>query len=100
MLNNDSERIARIKEMELRYDELTRILGTLDEAVSEYKKFKGDLGILRDYMASGQWKKDFEADEAGEVPARIKRGVLSEDGLYDFLQGADEILAQAKEVLG
>ena len=97
---NESELAARVMEMELRYDELTRVMGNLETAVLEYKAFKEDLDALRNYMASGQWKKDFEADEAGEVPSRIKRGVLSEDGLYDFLQGADEILAQTKEVLG
>ena len=50
-------------------------------------------------MESGQWKKDFEADEAGQIPAEVKRGVLSEDGLFDLLQGADKILNLAKEVL-
>lgn len=51
-------------------------------------------------MDSGQWKADFEADEAGEIPDEVKRGVLSEDGLYDLLQGAEKIVAFAKEVLG
>lgn len=71
----------------------------LDEAISEYKTFKPDLQALREYMESGQWKQDFEADEAGQIPADVKRGVLSEDGLYDLLQGADKILSLAKEVL-
>lgn len=89
--------IARIKEMEKRYDELTRVLSGLDNAVSAYLDLKEDLEILHNYMESGQWQKDFEADEAGEVPANIKRAVLSEDALYDFLECADEILAHAKE---
>ena len=28
---------------------------------------------------------DFEADEAGKLPPDLKRGVLSEDGVYDIL---------------
>jgi hypothetical protein len=29
---------------------------------------------------------DYEADEAGEIPSTVKRGVLSEDGLYNLLE--------------
>ena len=28
----------------------------------------------------------FEADEKGKLPANLKRGVLSEDGLWDLLE--------------
>ena len=38
-----------------------------------------------------KWKDDFEADERGEFPADMKRGVLSEDGIYDLLESAKEI---------
>ncbi len=72
----------------------------LEDAVEEYRNLKPELDVLKEYMDSGQWKADFEADEAGEIPTEVKRGVLSEDGLYDLLEGADKILAFAKEVLG
>ncbi len=39
---------------------------------------------LDDYYGS-YWMKDFEADEAGRLPEDLKRGVLSEDALYDLL---------------
>ena len=91
--------IARIKEMEDRYHEVTRVLGELEIAIEEYNDFKSELDILKDYMESGHWKKDFEADEAGLVPTDLNREVLSEDGLYDLLSGADKILAFAKESL-
>lgn len=91
--------LTRVREMEDRYDELTRVIAGLDEAISDYQDFKPDLQILREYMESGQWKKDYESDEAGQIPVEIKRGVLSEDGLYDLLQGADKILKFAKESL-
>ena len=91
--------LTRVREMEDRYDELTRVVAGLEEAISEYINYKQELEILRDYMDSGQWKLDYEADEEGRIPAEIKKGVLSEDGLYDLLQGADKILTLAKEVL-
>ena len=44
-------------------------------------------------MESGQWQKDFEADEAGLVPRDLPREVLSEDALYNLLAEADLISA-------
>ena len=41
---------------------------------------------LRDYYSGGQWLRDYEADERGELPADLKRGVLSQDGLWNFLE--------------
>jgi hypothetical protein len=46
------------------------------------------LQLLDAYYTSGQWKEDYEADERGELPPDMKRGVLSQDALYDLLEGA------------
>lgn len=43
------------------------------------------LRTLSDYMESGLWRLDYERDERGEFPPDLKRGVLSQDGLYDLL---------------
>lgn len=97
MTKEQENLITRIKEMEVRYHEVTRVLGELDMAIEEFNDFKSELQILKDYMESGQWKKDFEADEAGQVPKDLHREVLSEDALYDLLEGADKIIAFAKQ---
>ena len=99
-MESKNELLTRVREMEDRYDEVTRVIAALDEAISEFKDFKPDLMALKEYMESGQWKADFEADEAGQIPADVKRGVLSEDGLYELLQGAGRILRMTREVLG
>ena len=83
--------INRIQEMESRFDEASRILAELEGAISQFNDFKEELDILREYMDSGQWQADFEADEAGLVPQDLKRGVISEDALYDLLQEADAL---------
>lgn len=62
-------RVIRIEQMEERFD----------RGSDEDKK------LLSSYYES-LWKEDFEADEKGLIPKDIKRGVLSEDGLYDLLQ--------------
>ena len=41
---------------------------------------------LSDYYGSPAWKRDFAADEAGLFPKDLKRGVLSEDGVYNLLE--------------
>ena len=91
-------RIERISLMEDRYDEVTRVLAGLEEAVGEYEDFKDELEVLKDYMESGEWKEDYDADESGQVPSDLKRGVLSEDSLYNLLHDADQIIAHVKEV--
>ena len=49
---------------------------------------------LNDYLDSGDWKSDFEADERGEIPTDYPRGVLSEDGLYNVLYRLQDVLEQ------
>ena len=44
------------------------------------------LKALSDYYSSPVWKRDFAADEAGLLPKDMKRGVLSEDGIYNLLE--------------
>ena len=37
------------------------------------------------YYESGQWLRDYELDEQGLLPRDLKRGVLSQDGIYNLL---------------
>ena len=74
------ERTERIREMEARLDRLRDWLANPEGEMEE------DVRALEEYYRSPLWRADFEADEAGELPADLKRGVLSEDGLYDALE--------------
>lgn len=47
---------------------------------------------LENYYISDQWKENLAMDERGEIPADIRRGVLSEDGIYDLLDRNSEIM--------
>jgi len=57
-----------------------------EAAVSAAEKAADLLRELETYYTGPQWKKDFAADEAGQLPAGLKRGVLSEDGIYNLLE--------------
>ena len=41
--------------------------------------------ILAEYYGSDEWKQDFADDEAGLLSKDLKRGVLSEDGIWNVL---------------
>ena len=43
------------------------------------------LRILAEYYTSDEWKQDFTDDESGLLPKDLKRGVLSEDGIWNLL---------------
>ena len=84
-----SSRIARIKGMEARFDRVKEALEDPGKAEDDLCGLAEDIGILRAYYASGKWQKDFEADERGKLPKDLKRGVLSEDGLWNLLDEVD-----------
>ena len=44
------------------------------------------------YYTSRQWKDDLAMDEAGKFPEKLKRGVLSEDGIWNMLERNKELL--------
>ena len=71
-----AERIVRIQAMEAVFDRAGAAGAGADPT---------DVALLKEYMDSGRWRLDYEADEAGEIPSTVKRGVLSEDGLYNLL---------------
>lgn len=78
------ETVKRIKKMEKRFDKLQN---ALKKDLNAHKKawFKRDLNALTAYYESKQWLSDYELDERGDLPPDLKRGVLSEDGIYNFL---------------
>jgi len=77
--------LRRIEAMEAAFDRTALAVRMMESALDTYETVKVDIDRLTEYLESGAWREDFEADEAGLVPATLKRGVLSEDGLYDLL---------------
>ena len=77
--------VQRIAAMEAAFDRTQLAVRMLESALDTYETVKVDIDRLTEYLESGAWREDFEADESGLVPKDLKRGVLSEDGLYDLL---------------
>ena len=74
--------VKRIEQMERLYDEVSAATGA---SVALDARTLEKIRTLEAYMDSGLWLEDYRRDERGELPAGLKRGVLSEDGLYNLL---------------
>ena len=79
------DQIQRIQEMEACLDLSARAVGELSRALDTYEEAQKAYRKLYDYYGSARWMKDYEDDEKGKLPATLKRGVLSEDAVYDLI---------------
>lgn len=89
-------RIERITKMEALYDKSEEVVRRLETALEDFAALQPAIAELEAYYTSAQWRKDFEADEAGKLPKDLKRGVLSEDGIWNLLSDYGRL----KEALG
>ena len=89
-----TERIRRITEMESRYDRVRHVLRASGACPDRLDSVRGDIQALSAYYEGSLWREDFEADEAGLLPPDLKRGVLSEDGVYNLLSEYDTLRKQ------
>ena len=85
-------RPARIKDMEDRYERVKDALDELKKAEENLGNLNGDIDVLREYYESGKWQRDYKADEQGKLPKDLKRGVLSQDGLWNLLEEIEDRL--------
>lgn len=93
-MNKITETIQRVTEMESIYDQALKIMDNVENSQEEFLKYQTELMKLADYYSSQDWKDDFALDEEGELPQDLKRGVLSEDGVYNLLEKNKELLEE------
>ena len=86
-----TEQLRRIEGMEEKLTCSLAAVRALGMAMEAYEKVLEDIRILEEYLSSPEWRADFEADEAGLLPPELRRGVLSEDGIYHLLEENDEV---------
>ena len=68
------------------YDELQ----AADPAAGISGELQSKCRFLEEYYTFGEWREDYEADEAGQLPPDLKRGVLSQDGVFNLLERLKE----------
>ena len=82
------EIIERIRQMEVCFDTLQQAIEQNPAARTE-PWFEAQLQTLLSYYDGGRWLHDYTLGEKGLLPPDLKRGVLSQDGVYNFLTTLD-----------
>ena len=90
-MKDNKEQIARIRKMERRLNRASTAMKRLEAALDKWEAVQEDIAALEEYYGCDLWKQDFADDEAGLLPADLKRGVLSEDALWDLLTACKEL---------
>ena len=85
MLGGNNKQIERITQMEQRFNKVLAVILDDRKTPEMLEAIKNDVAVLNEYYGSELWKQDFVDDEAGRLPTELKRGVLSEDGLWNLL---------------
>lgn len=93
----DENRIKRIIIMEQNLDKSQKAITDLENAIKNFNAVQSDICNLAEYYHSKEWQEDYDADCRGEIPANLKRGVLSEDGIYNTLCDNDYLLNLIKK---
>ena len=85
------EKIERITQMERNLDQLAEAAKALSAALDQYAEAQSAVYALGAYLSSGAWSEDNETDEAGLLPENLKRGVLSQDGIWNVMNDCHEL---------
>ena len=97
--NELMEQIERIKTMEQHLDRASQAVIRLSAALDDYAEAQEAIRQLSAYYGSDEWKRDFSDDEQGLLPRDLKRGVLSEDAIWNLLEDSRALNARMQEVL-
>ncbi|MBE6551437.1 MAG: DUF4298 domain-containing protein [Ruminococcaceae bacterium] len=87
-----NEKVNRITVMETYLNTLLNAVESRPESVFENNELHEMLIKLTEYYESPLWMEDYESDERGELPKELKRGVLSEDGVYLLIESITEYI--------
>ena len=83
--------LETIRTMEEKLNRCRAAVDNLTDALDAFNAVQADLCALEAYYGSDAWFAHLAADERGELPPSLCRGVLSQDALYDLLCDADAL---------
>lgn len=92
------DQIQRVAHMEDILDQAEEAVSALDRALDRWAALQEGLAELEAYYSGGAWMRDYADDEAGKLPEGLKRGVLSEDAVYDLLSDRDRLRLRMTEL--
>ncbi|MBQ7703291.1 MAG: GNAT family N-acetyltransferase [Firmicutes bacterium] len=98
-INERNEQIERIEKYEALMTDVAELIKEPEPTPYTYFKLRKLIRPLEAYYTSDDWKQDYADDEAGLLPIDLKRGVLSQDGIYNLLETFDELTADMMSVV-
>ena len=90
--------IEKIQYMEQILNRASEVMADFEKALENYTAVQVQLQELSEYYGSEEWFRDFDDDNAGKFPRNLRRGVLSEDAIYNLLSDNRRLLEQMQEV--
>lgn len=96
-MGKQQEQITRIRLMERRLNTALAAVKRLSAALDKWEAAQEAIATLDEYYGSDVWRQDLADDEAGLLPEGLKRGVLSEDGIWNMLSDYRELNERLQE---
>jgi hypothetical protein len=96
-MGKQQEQITRIRQMERRLNTALAAVKRLTTALDKWEAAQEAIAALDEYYGSDVWRQDLADDEAGLLPEGLKRGVLSEDGIWNMLSDYRELNERLQE---
>ncbi len=81
--------LERVIHMELLHDLIRTAVDSGDK--DQLAKLGKETQELQGYYEDGEWLTDFDADKNGFFPKELKRGILTEDALYDLFDDINKM---------
>ena len=92
------DQLERIAHMEGILNRGREAVDGLEQALEDYAAVREELAELDAYYSGDLWRRDYDDDAAGRIPKDLKRGVLSEDAVYDLLTDRDRLRGRLEEL--
>lgn len=96
-MGKQQEQITRIRQMERRLNTALAAVKRLTTALDKWEAAQEAIAALDEYYGSDVWRQDLADDEAGLLSEGLKRGVLSEDGIWNMLSDYRELNERLQE---
>lgn len=84
-LDDIAKSTYRVQKMEELFDVVSNAKNSNSEQIFNKPQLQKAIAELSSYYSDGAWLHDYELDEKRLLPPDLKRGVLSQDELYNLL---------------
>lgn len=98
-MNMSNPQFTRIRQMERRLTSATAAVNRLEAALDKYEAVQEAIAALNEYYGSDLWRQDLADDEAGRLPEGLKRGVLSEDSVWNLLTDVRDLNTRLQQLV-